>query len=78
MMSLKTVNVLNLRLCDGEDFELLCAIDAKSWPELYQSWPFQIPVTMVGMLTDVDGEHLYEDEFGRMQNIAEFAFEHRS
>ena len=51
-------------MCDGEDFELLIAVDALKWPQLSTDWPFQIPLTMVGMLTGEVNEHLYEDEFG--------------
>lgn len=63
---------------DGEDFELLIAIDAQAWPQLYQEWPFAIPITMVGMLTEEVDAHIYEDELGRMQLMSDFAFEHRS
>lgn len=61
-------------LCDGEDFELLFAIAADHWPQLYTEWPFQIRVSMVGMLTEAD--NLYEDEYGTVGPLTLHGFEH--
>ncbi len=66
---------LQAALCDGEDFELLCAVDAASWPQLKTEWPFQIPLTMIGMLNEEKGQHLLEDEFGKIRPLPK-GFEH--
>jgi len=39
---------------DGEDYELLVAIDPKSFPALPKRWPFSIPLTPIGKLTNSD------------------------
>lgn len=45
---------------DGEDYELLVAIDATAWPTLQLAWPFvELPLAMVGMLTG-DGQMVME------------------
>lgn len=61
---------------DGEDFELLVAIQAQAWPQLYQAWPFDVQISMIGMLTDVVDEHLLEDEYGRIGPMPQAGFEH--
>lgn len=53
-------------LCDGEDFELLIAIDAAAWPQLQMAWPFdQTPLHAVGWLVEQAGSYI-EDQFGRV------------
>lgn len=41
--------------CDGEDFELLIAIEGRAWPELQVAWPFDLPLSRVGWLIEEDG-----------------------
>lgn len=41
-------------LCDGEDFELLFAIEAPRAMHLLESWPFpDLPITRIGCLTKI-------------------------
>ena len=35
--------------CDGEDYELLMAVESVSWPAA-AAWPFQVPLSVVGWL----------------------------
>lgn len=39
---------------DGEDYELLVAVDAKAFRSLQHRWPFSIPLTTIGNLTNPD------------------------
>lgn len=42
--------------CDGEDYELLLAVDARAWPTLQVEWPFEdLPLSRVGWLVDEQG-----------------------
>jgi thiamine-monophosphate kinase len=42
-------------LNDGEDFELLFAIEAEKIPQLLANWPFlEVPLTPIGRLVDVE------------------------
>lgn len=42
--------------CDGEDYELLIAIEPSRWPQLATAWPFdKLPLSVVGWLVAESG-----------------------
>jgi len=62
--------------CDGEDFELLIAIEAAAWPRMAGDWPFrELPLTRVGWLID-EPDMLIEDERGRLAPLPWTGYEH--
>ncbi len=61
--------------CDGEDFELLAAVDAAHWPNVQLAWPFARPLSLVGWLTP-ELEHTMEDATGRRVPLALRGYEH--
>lgn len=61
--------------CDGEDFELLAAVDAAHWPNLQLAWPFERPLSRVGWLLDEPGTFI-EDRNGRLAPLPWRGFEH--
>ena len=68
-------------MTDGEDYELLFAVDPTQWPTLMLAWPFNdtVPVTQIGMLrADLEGT-VVEDALGRLGPPPESwqSFEHR-
>lgn len=64
-------------LCDGEDFELLCAIDAAAWPTIQMAWPFDTAIHHIGWLIEQPGCFV-EDPFGRLVPSPYQGFEHRA
>lgn len=69
-------DVYTQALCDGEDYELLVAIDAAAWPTLQMAWPFDLPLTAVGWLLDQPGNFI-EDHLGRVIPSPFTGFSHR-
>ncbi len=63
-------------MCDGEDFELLVAIEASQWPTLQLAWPFEQPITVVGWLLAESGAWM-EDHQQRRVPLAMRGYEHR-
>lgn len=63
--------------CDGEDFELLVAVQAALWPTLQLAWPFERPLARVGWLIEQPGA-VMEDRQGRVVPLPWTGFEHRS
>jgi thiamine-monophosphate kinase len=63
--------------CDGEDFELLVAVDAAHWPNLQIAWPFDRPLARVGWLVAERGAWV-EDRNGRMAPLPWTGFEHQA
>jgi thiamine-monophosphate kinase len=63
-------------MCDGEDFELLVALEAEHWPRLQMAWPFARPLTRVGWLVAQHGA-LMEDRQGRVVPLAWRGYEHQ-
>jgi thiamine-monophosphate kinase len=61
--------------CDGEDFELLVAVDAEHWPNLQLAWPFERPLARVGWLVEQAGAFI-EDRSGRLVPMPWTGFEH--
>lgn len=62
--------------CDGEDYELLVAVDARCWPLFQAAWPFDdLPLTRVGWLVDEPGCYM-EDHAGRLVPCPWKGFEH--
>jgi thiamine-monophosphate kinase len=61
--------------CDGEDFELLFAIEASAWPQLQLAWPFERPLARVGWLVDTPGAFM-EDRQGRVVPLEWLGYEH--
>jgi thiamine-monophosphate kinase len=61
--------------CDGEDFELLFAIEASAWPTLVSLWPFAVPLSEVGWMLP-DPPLLLEDGFGRVAPLEWSGYEH--
>ena len=55
-------------MTDGEDYELLFAVDPTQWPTLMIAWPFadSLPITQVGMLRRDLAGVLVEDGLGRL------------
>lgn len=63
--------------CDGEDYELLVAIDAASWPTLQASWPFTTPLHEVGWCLP-GAEILFEDPIHGLGPLAWDGYEHHT
>lgn len=63
-------------LCDGEDFELLFAIEAAAWPSLQVEWPFDTAIHSVGWLIEQSGSYV-EDPYGRVAPSPFQGFSHR-
>ncbi len=63
--------------CDGEDFELLFAIESTFWPELQAKWPFNLSITVVGWLLDEPGTWC-EGPSGQLQPFPWSGYEHKS
>ncbi|TVR14948.1 MAG: thiamine-phosphate kinase [Planctomycetota bacterium] len=61
----EAADVYTQALCDGEDYELLVAVDAAAWPALQLAWPFDLPLTTVGWLIEQPGNFI-EDHLGRV------------
>ncbi len=49
---------LGAALTDGEDFELLVAVEPAAWEALHAAWPFALPLTRVGRLVAGPGSWL--------------------
>ena len=62
--------------CDGEDFELLVAIEPAQWPRVQTAWPFATPLAAVGWLIAQPGIHA-EDPHGRLAPLPWTGFIHR-
>jgi thiamine-monophosphate kinase len=62
--------------CDGEDFELLVAVQAEHWPQLQLAWPFERPLTRVGWMLPEPGV-VMEDRQGRLVPMTWRGYEHR-
>jgi thiamine-monophosphate kinase len=62
--------------CDGEDFELLLAVEPGDWPTLLLAWPFATPLTQVGWLIE-QPYSLIEDTRGRLVPSPYGGFAHR-
>ncbi|MDQ7779594.1 MAG: thiamine-phosphate kinase [Planctomycetota bacterium] len=63
-------------LYDGEDFELLVAVEARRVPGLLRSWRFHVPLTPVGMLDKQPGIRIL-DPCGRLREVKPQGYEHR-
>lgn len=63
-------------LCDGEDYELLAAVEPGLWPTLQLAWPFAAPLAVVGWLIPEAGAWM-EDRHQRRAPLAMRGFEHR-
>lgn len=63
-------------LCDGEDFELLAAVEPGLWPTLQLAWPFPSPLAVVGWLLPEPGAWM-EDRGQRRVPLALRGFSHR-
>ncbi|MDA3963529.1 MAG: thiamine-phosphate kinase [Planctomycetota bacterium] len=61
--------------CDGEDYELLFAVDARQWPSLQIDWPFAVPINRIGWLIDQAGCWV-EDTRGCLQAFDWDGFQH--
>ncbi len=68
-------DTLKATCCDGEDFELLLAIEAAAWPQLVSAWPFDTPITEVGWCLP-DPQVLLEDASGRTGPLPWEGYEH--
>jgi thiamine-monophosphate kinase len=63
-------------MCDGEDYELLAAIEPSQWPTVQLAWPFDLPLSVVGWLLPQPGAFM-EDRHGRTVPLPMRGFEHR-
>lgn len=63
-------------MCDGEDYELLAAVEASQWPTLQLAWPFDEPLSVVGWLVPEAGAWM-EDRQQRRVPLAMRGYEHR-
>lgn len=64
-------------MSDGEDYELLAAVEAGQWPNLQLAWPFPEPLSVVGWLVPERGAWM-EDRHQRRVPLAFKGYEHRS
>lgn len=63
-------------MCDGEDYELLAAVEPGMWPTLQLAWPFASDLAVVGWLIPEAGAWM-EDRSQRRVPLAMRGFEHR-
>ncbi|MCS6970346.1 MAG: AIR synthase related protein [Planctomycetota bacterium] len=63
-------------LCDGEDYELLVAVEPGMWPTLQLAWPFAQPLSVVGWLLAEPGAWM-EDRQRRRVPLTLRGYEHR-
>lgn len=61
--------------CDGEDFELLAAVEPSQWPTLQLAWPFERPLSVVGWLLPEPGAFC-EGRDGRVGPLPWRGYEH--
>ncbi len=61
--------------CDGEDYELLVAVEPSAWPQLQLDWPFAHPLCAVGWMVAQPGGWI-EDAHGRLAPLAWRGYEH--
>ncbi len=64
-------------LCDGEDYELLFTLSARSARKLLQDQPLPIPVTCIGKIAAGKGITLVHPN-GRRKRLAATGWEHRT
>jgi thiamine-monophosphate kinase len=69
-------DTITAALCDGEDYELLAAVEASQWPTLQLAWPFANPLSVVGWLLPEPGAWM-EDRHQRRVPLAMRGYEHR-
>lgn len=69
-------DVLTAAMEDGEDYELLAAIEPGAWPRLQLAWPFEGEVTVVGWLVEQPGCQI-EGPDGRLRPSPFRGFHHR-
>jgi thiamine-monophosphate kinase len=62
-------------MCDGEDYELLCAVAPEHWPAMQLAWPFAERLTTVGWLIEQPGAYM-ENANGRIVPLPWTGFEH--
>ncbi len=63
-------------MCDGEDYELLAAVEPGQWPTLQLAWPFDGLLAVVGWLLPEPGAWM-EDRHQRRVPLAMRGYEHR-
>ncbi len=63
-------------MCDGEDYELLAAVEPGQWPTLQLAWPFAHPLAVVGWLLPEPGAWM-EDRLQRRVPLVLRGYEHR-
>jgi thiamine-monophosphate kinase len=63
-------------LHDGEDFELLFAVPPDAAGRLRAAWPFELPLTEIGEITD-DGGMALERADGSREALTPQGYEHR-
>jgi len=58
-------SVIEHACCDGEDYELAIMVDQKHWPDVFNHWPFETPLTAIGTVLscgmDSDSGHKLYD-----------------
>jgi len=62
-------------MCDGEDYELVVAVEASQWPTLQLAWPFPQPLAVVGWLLAEPGAWM-EDRQQRRVPLMMRGYEH--
>lgn len=63
-------------MCDGEDYELLAAVEPGQWPTLQLAWPFDGELAVVGWLLPEPGAWM-EDRHHQRVPLAFRGYEHR-
>jgi thiamine-monophosphate kinase len=62
---------------DGEDYELLVAVEPGAWPSMQVAWPFERPLAVVGWLLPEPGAWV-EDRQQRPVPLRHRGYEHRA
>ena len=62
-------------LHDGEDFELLFTLPQQELERLLQHWPFAVPITSIGCITDGSNAKIRQKD-GRVLNLEAGGYDH--
>jgi thiamine-monophosphate kinase len=74
--SANTDEAFQRALSDGEDFELLLAVELSSAKELLRSWNHATPLTLIGEVLSAERGSLIVLENGQTRSMPDIGYEH--